>query len=146
MRRAIRAGDLLLVCLDGLIAVASVAISFIVRFDLGAALEFMLPQLMAVACIALFLKPGVFLAARLYAIYWRYVSPPEVIRLYRATVAASIAFGLAVTILQSPFALLRGIPAAVFLVDFLVTALAVSSVRLLLHLRLSRGTQPIRRA
>jgi FlaA1/EpsC-like NDP-sugar epimerase len=146
MRGTIRGADLVLVCLDGLIAFASMALSFMVRFDPGPVFRAYLPQLLAVGCIAAFLKPGIFLATRIYAVYWRYVSAREVFHLFSATATASIALALAVMLLQSPFPSLRGIPLAILLVDFLASTLAVSSLRFILHIRLSRGAQPDSRA
>jgi FlaA1/EpsC-like NDP-sugar epimerase len=142
MRGAIRGADLVLACLDGLIGFASIVLSFMVRFDLGPVFRGHLPQLLAVGCIAAFLKPGILLATRLYAVYWRYVSAREVFHLFAATATASIALALATMLLQSPFPSVRGIPLAIFLVDFLASTLAMSSLRFILHIRLARDLRP----
>jgi FlaA1/EpsC-like NDP-sugar epimerase len=141
MRPSFRASDLLLPCLDGLIAVGSIALAFVARFDLGSVLQAYLSQLVGVASISLLLKPAIFLAVGLYRVYWRHAGLREILRLLLAVVIASISLSLLVALLQSPLPSYRGIPQSIFLVDFLATAMGVSLLRLLVHARLAEGTR-----
>jgi FlaA1/EpsC-like NDP-sugar epimerase len=113
------------------------AVSFLLRFDLGPTLQAFAPQLLAASAVALFLKPLVFRVVGLYAIYWRYASSREVLRLLGAIAAASLALVVSAAFLaRSGF--FRGIPAAVLASDFFVTGVAIGSARLVIHLRLSK--------
>ena len=141
MRPNFRASDLVLPCLDGLIAVGSIALSFIARFDVSSALRAHLPQLVGVASVSLLLNPAIFLAVGIYRVYWRHATQREILRLLLAVVIASISLLLLVALLQSPFPSFRAIPQSIFFVHFLATAMGVSLLRLILHARLTEGTR-----
>jgi FlaA1/EpsC-like NDP-sugar epimerase len=145
MRPSFRANDLILPCLDGFIAFASIALSFIARFDVGSVLQAYLPQLVAAASMSLLLKPAILLAVGIYRVYWRHASRREILRLLMAVVIASISLVLLVTLLQSPLPSLRGIPPSIFLVDFLATGMGVSLLRLMVHSRLTESSESPRR-
>jgi FlaA1/EpsC-like NDP-sugar epimerase len=123
-------------CVDGAIAFASVAVSFALRFDLAPVVTAHPGQLLLAGAASLFIKPVVLLVAGVYSIYWQYVSSREVLRLLWASVAASLALAILVVFLVS-LGPLRGIPGAILVTDFLVTTVAVSCVRLAMHLRQS---------
>jgi FlaA1/EpsC-like NDP-sugar epimerase len=125
--------DTVLMGADALLAFASVGVSFALRFDPLPAVENYLQRILITASMAALLKPAVLRSMDLYSIYWRYAGAPEVRRMLGASVTASIALAAAVALIQSPFPDLRGIPASVLLVDFLVMTLGLDIVRLLIN-------------
>jgi FlaA1/EpsC-like NDP-sugar epimerase len=141
MRPSFRANDVVLPCLDGLIAFGSITLSFIARFDLGPVLHVYWARLVGVASVSLLLKPAILLAVGVYRIYWRHTGREEILRLLLGIVIASIALALSLALLQSPLPWLRGIPPSIFLVDFLATAVALSLLRLMVHARPTEGTE-----
>jgi len=142
MRAGFHLRDLVLACIDGVLAAASIVLAFVLRFDPLPAFQAFSQQIGAIACFATFLKPSVFFAAGLYSVYWGYVSRREVLQLLAGASVASIALAAAVALLQSPVVWLRGIPPSVFFIDFLVTTAAVSFLRVLAHTSLSEASQP----
>ncbi len=134
-----RPQDILVCALDGGAAFASIALSFIVAFDAGLAVQAYFWPMIAVGCLSALLKPATFFAVGLYSIYWRYVGQREVFRLIRGIGGASAALGLSVGLLEWPLVWLRGIPVSILLVDLLATTVGVSAIRFILHTRLAGG-------
>ena len=81
--------------------------------------------------LAIVVKWGVFYMAKLNRFLWKFVSVADLVRLFFANAAASLAFAIVARVVLGP-----GFPRSVYVIDFLLCFLATCSVRFIVRLYL----------
>ena len=121
--------------IDAIIAVVTMAGSFVLRLDAGPALISFARQALAAILIALVVKPVVYHFAGLYRPYWAYMSLREALLIPISVTSSSLSVA-AITLALQASGLLGAFPRSVFGIDWLLTLGCITGLRLLAHSRL----------
>ncbi|HYI94402.1 MAG TPA: nucleoside-diphosphate sugar epimerase/dehydratase [Bryobacteraceae bacterium] len=109
---------------------ACIYAAYLLRFDFRipeAENQYLVPGLF----LAIVVKWIVFYLARLNRFLWKFVSIADLVRLFFANAAASLAFAIVARVVLGP-----GFPRSVYVIDFLLCFLATCSVRFVVRLYL----------
>lgn len=121
-----RAKRILVFLLDVILIAASVAFSFLLRFDFSfhPAVWNMFLQGLAVALIV---KPVVFAASGMYRSIWRYASLQDAYEIFKVVTFSSLISALVLVYTKGPFAL----PRSIYVLDWFVLFAFVAASRLI---------------
>lgn len=138
MRPAFQIRNRLLLAADIVLALTSVMASFALRLDLGPLFMSYLPGAIAMATVAVILKPIVYYFFGLYRRYWVYASTRELQLIAATTVAGSVATAMVVILLVAT-GVIPSVPRSVFGIDWLLSLFSVGGLRMAVRVLAESG-------